>query len=228
MGHTILNVLADFRNFQYTIPVVPGVLIRRESQERKVVVSLPKNRFDSIVKVLNQNNEHVLALGGNFNLSAQAHLACVQTEEGQYQSRVISPLQDETVNASQEISESSKSDDEKAAIDSEVNKSADVDGEEKKTQEHTKDITEGKITGACFVVFSGALKTTTGWTGKVGIVEDGISVQIPPNIMTDLKTALREKKDFEIKCGKAGSCDDAINDVVIVEWTKSDTHFNVG
>src|SRR5207237_9840748 len=100
VGHTILNVLTDFRNFQYTIPVVPGVLIRRESRERKVVVSLPKNRFDSIVKVLNQNNEHVLALGGNFNLSVQAHLACVQTEEGQYQSRVISPLEDETVNLS--------------------------------------------------------------------------------------------------------------------------------
>ena len=37
---------------------------------------------------------------------------------------------------------------------------------------------ERKVTGASFVVFNGALKSTTNLTAKSSIVEDGIMVQV--------------------------------------------------
>lgn len=42
------------------------------------------------MKALNKCNEHVLALGASFNESADSHLICVQTEDGQYQTQAIS------------------------------------------------------------------------------------------------------------------------------------------
>lgn len=87
IGHTILKVLADFRNFQYNITVLPGVVIRKTAN--KYVLSLPRNRYDAIMKVLNnKNTEHVLSLGGNLDMTADAHYACTQNEEGQYNAQV--------------------------------------------------------------------------------------------------------------------------------------------
>jgi hypothetical protein len=39
------------------------------------------------------------------------------------------------------------------------------------------------VTGASFVVFNGALKTSSNLTAKSSIVEDGLMVQITPDTM---------------------------------------------
>ena len=48
IGHTIINLLADFRNYQYTLPQIKGVLVHME--DKKTVVRLPSNRF--VVEIL--------------------------------------------------------------------------------------------------------------------------------------------------------------------------------
>ena len=202
--------LQDFRNFQYTIPVVQGVVVRRQSLKKKVVLVLPRNRFDSVVKILNQNNEHVLSFGGNLDFSSQAHFACLQTEEGVYRTIVVSSiLEDEVENST-----------------AKQNGAIDCDTDAISLNGDPKDLTKGKNTGASFIVFSGALKATSGFTAKMNIVEDGVLVQIPSLVLTELKTALRDMKDFEIKCAKLDQ--EETPEVVSIEWTSDDTYFNVG
>ncbi|NWI02326.1 ZFY16 protein, partial [Tichodroma muraria] len=58
------------------------------------------------------------------------------------------------------------------------------------------------VAGASFVVFNGALKTSSGFLAKSSIVEDGLMVQITRETMESLRQALRDKKDFKITCGK--------------------------
>ncbi|KFM81824.1 Zinc finger FYVE domain-containing protein 9, partial [Stegodyphus mimosarum] len=89
IGQTIMSVLADLRNYQFTIPVIPGVVVHME--EKKTCVNIPRNRYEKVMKVLNSNNvEHVLALGSNFSTEADSHLVCMQKEEGDYQTQAIS------------------------------------------------------------------------------------------------------------------------------------------
>jgi len=177
VGHTLLNVLADFRNFQYTLPVIPGLVVHRKA--KKTTVRLPKNRYERISKVLGSGNEHVLAFGTNFSLSADSHLTCAQNEEGQHQTQIVSKIPGN----------------------------------------------EGGITGASFIVFSGALKSSTGMTAKASVVEDGVLVQIPSTSMEMLKSALRDMKDYEVACGKI---DEEPDEVVAFEWVEKDTYFNIG
>ena len=48
-----------------------------------------------------------------------------------------------------------------------------------------------KITGASFVVFNGALKSNSGLKAKSSIVEDGLMVQVPPELLAQLKQNLK-------------------------------------
>jgi alpha-galactosidase/6-phospho-beta-glucosidase family protein len=156
-------------------------------------------------------------LGGNLDLTSQAHFACIQNEEGQYQTLVVCPLlQDEEVTIAQETHK----DEENLAESQESSNNV-------LSKRDPKDLTNGKTTGASFIVFSGALKTTSGLTAKMNIVEDGILVQIPSNVMIELKAALRDMKDYEIKCSKVGQ-EGKPDEVVSIEWGSDDTYFNVG
>lgn len=156
---------------------VSGLVISRSGN--KTTISLPKNRYDSVIKVLNQNNEHVLAFAGNFDASTDSHFACIQNEEGQHLTQLVT----------------------------------------KPT------VTSPEMTGASFIVFSGALKSTSGLTAKASVVEDGILVQINPHSMSILKSSLREMKDYTIDCGK---CNEPPEELVSLQWDKVDTNFNVG
>ncbi|RWS24850.1 zinc finger FYVE domain-containing protein 16-like protein [Leptotrombidium deliense] len=177
IGHTIMNVLADFRNFQYSLPCIPGLVIHTEDTKRKV--NFARNRYDQVMKALSSSNEHVLAFAANFSTEADSHLTCIQNDDGQYQTQTI------------------------------------------KSQDSLS-----LITGASFIVFSGALKSSTGLSAKMSIVEDGILVQIPPNTMSELKNALRAMQDFTIKCGKVDAPTE--DSVIQVLWVKDDKNFNVG
>ncbi|XP_033219235.1 zinc finger FYVE domain-containing protein 16 isoform X2 [Belonocnema kinseyi] len=90
IGHTIMKVLADFRNFAYTLPSVRGLTIHM--QDRTTLVRFPKNRYDQVIKGLNNSNDHVLAFAANFSVQADSHLVCIQTnseDESSYQTQAI-------------------------------------------------------------------------------------------------------------------------------------------
>uniref|UniRef100_A0AAX7VRL1 FYVE-type domain-containing protein n=1 Tax=Astatotilapia calliptera TaxID=8154 RepID=A0AAX7VRL1_ASTCA len=86
-GHTIMNLLADFRNYQYTLPVVKGLVV--DMEVRKTSIKIPSNRYNELMKAMNKSNEHVLAMGACFNDRADSHLVCVQNDDGNYQTQAI-------------------------------------------------------------------------------------------------------------------------------------------
>ncbi|XP_013412068.1 zinc finger FYVE domain-containing protein 16 isoform X2 [Lingula anatina] len=177
IGHTIMNLLVDFRNYQYMLPQIKGVTIHME--DKKTFINFPRNRYDDVLKVVNNSNDHVMALAAYFSLEADSHLVCIQNDEGNYQTQAINIL----------------------------NKPR-------------------KVTGASFVVFNGALKTSSGLTAKSSIVEDGLMVQITPESMLALKSAMREMKDYTIGCGSITSSQP--EEQVITQWVEDDRHVNIG
>lgn len=91
IGHTVMKVLADFRNFAYTLPGVRGLIIHLKN--RMTDVMFPRNRYDQVIKGLNNSNDHVLAYASNFSIDADSHLVCIQTntgDESSYQTQAIS------------------------------------------------------------------------------------------------------------------------------------------
>ncbi|KAM8851270.1 zinc finger FYVE domain-containing protein 9 isoform 2-T2 [Spinachia spinachia] len=176
-GHTIMNLLADFRNYQYTLPVVKGLVV--DMEVKKTSIKIPSNRYNELIKAMNKSNEHVLAMGACFNERADSHLVCVQNDDGNYQTQAIS------------IHHQPR-----------------------------------KVTGACFFVFSGALKVSSGFLAKTSIVEDGVMIQITAETMDSLRQALRDMKDFSITCGKADQQEN--QELVHIQWTEDDHDFNKG
>lgn len=176
-GHTIMNLLADFRNYQYTLPVVQGLVV--DMEVRKTSIKIPSNRYNEMMKAMNKSNEHVLAGGACFNEKADSHLVCVQNDDGNYQTQAISI--------------------------------------------HNQ---PRKVTGASFFVFSGALKSSSGYLAKSSIVEDGVMVQITAENMDSLRQALREMKDFTITCGKADAEDP--QEQIHIQWVDDDKTVNKG
>ncbi|XP_074611326.1 zinc finger FYVE domain-containing protein 9-like isoform X1 [Acropora palmata] len=165
VGHTIMNLLADFKNFQYTLARVTGLVIHMK--EKTTLVRLPQDRYDEVLKILNASDEHVMAMGANFSLKADSHLVCIQSEQG-YKTQAIN-IQNQP----------------------------------------------RKVTGASFIVFSGALKTSSPFMAKVNIVEDGIMVQLMPEVITKLRNSLKEMKDYTITTGIPGG---GAEEQVVIEW----------
>ncbi|XP_039312140.1 zinc finger FYVE domain-containing protein 16 isoform X2 [Solenopsis invicta] len=90
IGHTVMKVLADFRNFGYTLPGVRGLTIHLKN--RTTDVMFPRNRYDQVIKGLHNSNDHVLAFASNFSIIADSHLVCIQTntgDESNYQTQAI-------------------------------------------------------------------------------------------------------------------------------------------
>ncbi|XP_072372269.1 zinc finger FYVE domain-containing protein 16 isoform X2 [Scyliorhinus torazame] len=176
-GHTIMNLLADLRNYQYTLPTIEGLVLLVEMG--KSSIKIPKRRYNEIMKVVTSSNEHVITMGTCFSLDADSHLVCIQNDDKNYQ-----------------------------------------------TQANTIAGKSREVTGASFVVFNGALKTTSGFIAKSSIVEDGLMVQITPETMEGLRRALREKRDFQIICGKLDP--DDRREFVNIQWVDGDEPVNKG
>ncbi|KAK3108885.1 hypothetical protein FSP39_017895 [Pinctada imbricata] len=177
IGHTIMNLLADFRNYQYMLPQIKGVSIHME--DKKTCINFPRNRYDDLMKVVANSNEHVMAVGACFSTEADSHLVCIQNDEGNYQTQAIN-IQNKP----------------------------------------------RKVTGASFVVFNGALKTSLGLKAKSSIVEDGLMVQITPESMAALKKAMKEMKEYTIECGVSQLL--LPDEVVEVKWIRDDKNINIG
>ncbi|XP_077499243.1 smad anchor for receptor activation [Amblyomma americanum] len=176
VGHTIMTVLLDFRNFQYQLASLSGLLVHLEG--RQTTVRVPRNRYDALVRVLD-GNEHVLALAGNLSPEADAHLVCVQAPDaGTYHSQALQALPGSAV----------------------------------------------EITGASFVVFSGALKGPG--EAKHSVVEDGVLVQLSPASMGSLRTALRAMRDWHVPVVPSAPGEESGH--IAVVWTEDDRPKNTG
>nr|XP_020031903.1 zinc finger FYVE domain-containing protein 16 [Castor canadensis] len=176
IGHTIMNLLVDLRNYQYTLHNIDQLLIHMEMG--KSCIKIPRKKYSDVMKVINSSNEHVISIGASFSTEADSHLVCVQND-GVYQ-----------------------------------------------TQANSATGHPRKVTGASFVVFNGALKTSSGFLAKSSIVEDGLMVQITPETMDALRLALREQKDFKITCGKVDAVD--LREYVDICWVDSEEKVNKG
>lgn len=153
VGHTIVNLLADMRNFSYSLPAVAGLVVHMEEKETNIL--LPKSRYQQVCKALAQSNDHVISLAASFSPQADAHLVCLQLDDGSYQTQAINI--------------------------------------------HTR---PRKVTGASFLVLNGALKSSSGLSGRSSIVEDGVMVQLLPDMLSNLKQALIRMENYTIQCGK--------------------------
>ncbi|XP_043831654.1 LOW QUALITY PROTEIN: zinc finger FYVE domain-containing protein 16 [Dromiciops gliroides] len=176
IGHTIMNLLVDLRNYQYTLHNIEHLLIHMEMG--KSCIKIPRKRYSDVMKVINSSNEHVISIGASFSVEADSHLVCVQND-GIYQ-----------------------------------------------TQANSATGHPRKVTGASFVVFNGALKTSSGFLAKSSIVEDGLMVQITPETMEGLRLALRDQKDFKITCGKVDAVDS--REYVDICWVDTEEKGNKG
>ncbi|XP_047443867.1 zinc finger FYVE domain-containing protein 9 [Mugil cephalus] len=88
IGHTIMRLLVDFRNYRYSLPMVSGLTVDLEAQ--RTCIKVPTTGYKELMKALTKSNEHVLAIGACFNETADSHLICVQADDGQYQTQAIS------------------------------------------------------------------------------------------------------------------------------------------
>ena len=108
-------------------------------------------------------------------MSADSHLVAIQQEDGSYQTQAI--------NIQHQVSRLSVS---LASL-------------------YFLPSQERKLTGASFVVFNGALKSSANLTAKSSIVEDGLMVQVMPDHMTNILKTLRNMEDHTIGCGPLGA-----------------------
>ncbi|KAM9213292.1 zinc finger FYVE domain-containing protein 16 isoform 1-T2 [Leptosomus discolor] len=177
IGDTIMNLLVDLRNYQYTLHTIDNLFVHVEMG--RSCIKIPVRKYNEVMKVINSSNEHVISIGASFNTEADSHLVCVQNKHGLYH-----------------------------------------------TQANSAPGHPRKVTGASFVVFNGALKTSSGFLAKSSIVEDGLMVQIMPETMESLRQALRDKKDFKITCGKTDTGD--IKEYVDICWVENEEKTNKG
>lgn len=79
----------DFRNLSYTLPNVRG--LRIHLQPKQATILIPRNRYDQVIRALNNSHDPVLALAGNFSEEADAHLVCTQSkgDEATYKTQTI-------------------------------------------------------------------------------------------------------------------------------------------
>ena len=100
------------------------------------------------------------------------------------------------------------------------------------------------MTGASFVVFNGALKTSANLTAKSSIVEDGLMVQVSqmsrdlsivltilrfkvlPDDMIAIRKSLHDMSSHTVGCGPAGAAQP--DEVVRITWVDEDKAVNIG
>ena len=80
-------VFQDMRNFNYSLPAVTGLVVHMEDRETNIL--MPKSRYQQVCKALAQSNDHVISLAASFSPQADAHLVCLQLDDGSYQTQAI-------------------------------------------------------------------------------------------------------------------------------------------
>ncbi|KAM6230934.1 zinc finger FYVE domain-containing protein 16 isoform 2-T3 [Porphyrio hochstetteri] len=88
IGHTIMNLLVDLRNYQYTLNTIENLFVHVEMG--RSCIKIPLRQHHEVMKVVNSSNEHVISIGASFNTKADSHLVCVQNKQGTYDTQAIS------------------------------------------------------------------------------------------------------------------------------------------
>lgn len=92
IGHTIMSLLCDTRNFQYTIPQIEGLSIRMHSHGLlNTTIIIPECQYDLIMKSLLTSNDYVFSLASlQIDDECEAHLVAIENENlGSYSSKTI-------------------------------------------------------------------------------------------------------------------------------------------
>lgn len=172
VGHTIISILGDFRNFRYSITHVDGLKVMLNKKTRKVLVKLNQSSYQQFNKVLDSsNNEHVLAWSCSPFSESHGHLVSVQNEDGQY----------ETVEFYKKTSEQDRN---MIPSDSDDSESGVVLG------------------ASFLIFSGALKVNQTGQSAKISIVEDGLLIQIQSCTMSALRNAIHYMHHFDIDCGK--------------------------
>ncbi len=90
IGHTIMSLLCDTRNFQYTIPQVDGLTIEMDGLNTRIAI--PESQYDFIMKSLLTSNDYVFSFASlQMNDSCSSYLVAVENESlSSYSSKKIS------------------------------------------------------------------------------------------------------------------------------------------
>lgn len=90
IGNTIMSLLSDTRNFQYTIPQIDGLVIYTRDNETRV--EIPESQYDFIMKSLLTSNDYVFSLASlQINDNCHSHLVAVENESlSSYTSKTVS------------------------------------------------------------------------------------------------------------------------------------------
>lgn len=182
VDNSIIHFLADFRNFSFTLNKIPGLHLHMEHEKVlpdatkednvRVRIYLPKINYKRIEAMINDSSESILSFAGGLNQKADGHLVCIQ-QQGEENNR----------NASGSTAYSTQS----LNIDREAGVGVGA-------------VTGPSKTGLNFFILNGALKSATGLKAKLSIIEDGVMVQVLPGIMAQVRSALLEMRNFEIRC----------------------------
>ncbi|CAF0880438.1 unnamed protein product [Brachionus calyciflorus] len=79
IGHTIMSLLCDTRNFQYTIPQIDGVSIMTD--EISTCISIPESQYDFVIKSLLTSNEYVFSFASlQFSDRFDSYLVAIENE----------------------------------------------------------------------------------------------------------------------------------------------------
>ncbi|CAN8220688.1 unnamed protein product [Coccothraustes coccothraustes] len=88
IGRTIMNLLVDLRNYQYTLHTIDNLFVHVEMG--RSCIKIPLRKHNEVMRVINSSNEHVISIGASFNTEADSHLVCVQNKQGHYHTQAIS------------------------------------------------------------------------------------------------------------------------------------------
>ncbi|VDO92687.1 unnamed protein product [Soboliphyme baturini] len=79
LGHTVMSLLNDFRNFSYSISRIAGCYVTLS--DTSVNISFELRSYEQLKKVFDCNDEHVIAWSTDFSISADSYLVCVEDKK---------------------------------------------------------------------------------------------------------------------------------------------------
>lgn len=187
--------------------VIPSLPDAVKEDNVRVTIYLPKINYKRIEAMINDSSESILSFMGSLNPKADGHLVCIQQQSGQDGSKSSS--------GSGSVAYSTQS----------LNIDQGAGGEGESGESNGR----ASKTGLNFFILNGALKSATGLKAKMSIIEDGVMVQVLPTIMAQVRNALLEMKDFEVKCEEseekgattAGDKKQGPSEVINFVWTSA-------
>ncbi|XP_034439457.1 zinc finger FYVE domain-containing protein 9 isoform X1 [Hippoglossus hippoglossus] len=218
IGHTIMRLLVDFRNYRYSLPVVPGLTVDLEAQ--RTCIKIPTTGYNELMKALNKSNEHVLAIAACFNEAADSHLICVQADGGQYQTQAISiHNQPRKVTGSCFFIFSS-------ALKASAGYLAKSSIVEDCVSRRVYVLMYECMCVCVCVCVSPLVSVCVFLPYRCPLSSDGLMVQITVETMAELRRSLREMKDYTVTCGRLDQSDS--QELVCVQWVEERCTVNKG